>query len=65
MGGRGVFGVIISVTGRESRSTYTDADGRYSVTVTGHGDYTVTPVSFQNPSRNIPKKPGAIRSAAR
>jgi hypothetical protein len=46
-GGRGVFGVIIGLTGKQIDSTYTDSEGRYSIVATEHGDYTVTPLQHQ------------------
>lgn len=46
--GRGVFGVTMALTGRQTGATFTDADGRYSIVVTAHGDYTVTPSQYQD-----------------
>lgn len=45
--GRGVFGVIVALTGKQNNGTYTDTDGRYSLVATEHGDYTVTPSQYQ------------------
>jgi hypothetical protein len=49
-GGRGVFGVIMALTGKQTDATYTytDAEGRYSFLATAHGDYTITPSQYQS-----------------
>lgn len=46
--GRAIFGVIVTLTGKQTDATYTDADGRYSLVATEHGDYTVTPSQYQD-----------------
>ncbi|HEV7891315.1 MAG TPA: carboxypeptidase regulatory-like domain-containing protein [Pyrinomonadaceae bacterium] len=45
--GRGVFGVFVSLSGKQEGTTYTDADGRYSLVATAHGDYTLKPSQYQ------------------
>lgn len=46
--GRGLLGVIVEMSGKQTAGTYTDADGRYSLVATAHGDYTVTPSQYQD-----------------
>jgi hypothetical protein len=46
-GGRGVFGVFVTLTGKQSGATYTDDGGVYSFVVTAYGDYTITPSQYQ------------------
>ncbi len=41
--GNGVFGIRVNLSGSESGTTTTAADGSYSLTATARGDYTVTP----------------------
>jgi hypothetical protein len=47
-GGRGLFGVIITLSGKQADVTYTDDEGRYSFVATAHGDYKVTPSLYQD-----------------
>jgi hypothetical protein len=46
--GRGIFGIFITLGGKQKGRTYTDANGNYSFVVTAHGDYTLTPAKDQN-----------------
>jgi hypothetical protein len=46
-GGKGVFGVYLNVSGEQSGTTYTHADGTYTIVVNRYGDYTVTPAREQ------------------
>lgn len=46
--GRGIFGIIMALTGKQTGATFTDADGRYSFVATAHGDYAVTPSQYQD-----------------
>lgn len=41
-GGRGIFGITITLGGKQSGETYTDINGNYAIAVTEYGDYTLT-----------------------
>jgi hypothetical protein len=45
--GKGVFGINLNLTGTQTSSLVTSADGSYSFVVTLHGDYAITPLVEQ------------------
>jgi len=47
-GGRGLYGIAVTLTGSESAATRTSSDGSYSLTVTTAGDYVLAPSREQN-----------------
>ncbi|MGH9874774.1 MAG: carboxypeptidase regulatory-like domain-containing protein, partial [Pyrinomonadaceae bacterium] len=46
--GNGLIGITVTLSGTETGSTITAADGSYSLTATATGDYTVTPTIAQD-----------------
>ena len=46
--GAGLIGITVTLSGTESGSTITAADGSYSLIATATGNYTVTPSIGQN-----------------
>ena len=45
--GRGIFGILVNMEGKQRDSTYTDANGDYSLMATARGDYTLSPLQYQ------------------
>jgi len=46
-GGKGLFGINLTLAGPQPGQTATNADGSYSFVVTAYGDYTITPFREQ------------------
>jgi hypothetical protein len=46
--GRGLFGIFVTLGGKQKGRTYTDTNGNYSFVVTARGDYTLTPSKDQD-----------------